>query len=151
MINIITSWKRTKMGGVGAAQTPRHRQTDTHAHAHMRTHLSCSCSQRDPVKMCVKSCHSFAQSPSDLSPKAKAFTEATGLPCSAPSLSLSGLVCCQAPLSPGLSGAPERPGTSLPWGLGVATPSAWNASSPDVRLLGLSPLLPVFAQMPSCW
>lgn len=151
MINI-TFWKRTKMGGVGAAQTPRH--TQTHAHTHARTHLSYSCSRRDPVKMCIKSCHSSAQSPPVIShPKSKpkpsqrpqAFR---GLP--PPFLSLA-LSAAKLPFLPGLSVAPEHPGTLLPWGLGIAIPSAWNAFSPDVCLLGLLPLLPVFAQMPSCW
>lgn len=48
------------------------------------------------------------------------------------------------------SAAPERPGTLLPWGLGIAVPSAGNLFSSDVCLLCLFLLLPVFAQMPSC-
>ena len=118
------------------------------------THLSCSCSQRDPVKMCVKSCHSSAQSPQGALTQGQSqslhrrLRALHGLPC--PFLSV--LICYEPhpPLLHGHSVAPERPGTLLPWGLGIAVPSAWNLFSSDICLLRLFLLLPVFAQMPSC-
>lgn len=110
------------------------------------------------LKMYVKSCHFSAQSPQGALTQGQSESlhrrprACHGLPC--PFLSV--LVCCRAPPTlarwgrEGHSVAPECPGTLLPWGLGIAVPSAGNLFSSDVCLLCLFLLLPVFAQMPSC-
>ena len=56
------------------------------------THLSCSCSQRDPVKMYVKSCHFSPPGSSHPGSKRKPSQEATSLPRSGLSLPLSSSV-----------------------------------------------------------
>lgn len=92
--------------------------------------------------------------PKELSPRvnAKAFTggHEPSMVCPVPSSLSSSVAEPHPPLLCGHSVAPERPGTLLPWGLGIAIPSAWNLFSSDICLLHLFLLLPVFAQMPSC-